>query len=93
MVGRRSVWTYRHERRRIRYAVENKDEARKLVRRSLRCRTTARKRIGVSYRFRELIDSNGWCPSSFSRSSAAESVAARSSKAFSNTFLQRQRRR
>jgi hypothetical protein len=49
--------------RRIRYAVENKEEARKLVRRSLRRRATARKRIGVSYRFRELIDPNDWCPS------------------------------
>ena len=36
---------------RIRYVVQDKDEARKLVWRSLRRRATARKRIGVSYRF------------------------------------------
>ncbi len=46
----------------IRYLVQDKDDARKLVRRSLRRRTTVRKRIGVSYRFRELIDPNDWCP-------------------------------
>jgi hypothetical protein len=44
--------------RSIRYVVQDKDEARKVVRRSLRRRATARKRIGVSYRFRELIDPN-----------------------------------
>jgi hypothetical protein len=38
--------------------VQDKDEARKLVRRSLRLRATARKRIGVSYHFRELTDPN-----------------------------------
>jgi hypothetical protein len=51
--------------RRIRYVLWDKDEARKLVWRSLRRRATARKRVGVSYRFRELIDPNDWCPSIF----------------------------
>ena len=51
--------------RRIRYVARDKDEARKLVRRSLRRRATARKRIGVSYRFRELVHPNAWCPSPF----------------------------
>jgi len=47
--------------RRIWYVARTKDEARKLVRRSLRCRATARKRIGVSYDFHELIDPKDWC--------------------------------
>jgi hypothetical protein len=44
--------------RRIRHVAQNKDVARKLVRRRLRRRATARKRISVSYRFRELLDPN-----------------------------------
>jgi hypothetical protein len=44
--------------RRIRYVVQDKDETRKLVRRDLRRRATACKRIGVSYHFREPIDPN-----------------------------------
>lgn len=51
--------------RRIRYVVQDKHEARKLVRRTLQRRATARKRVGVGYRFRELIDPNDWCPSPF----------------------------
>jgi hypothetical protein len=53
--------------RRIRYVVQDQDEARKLVRRSLRRRATARGRIGVSSRFRELIDPNDWYPSPFEK--------------------------
>jgi hypothetical protein len=46
----------------VRYVVGNEAEARKLVRKTLRRRSTARKRIGVSYRFRELIDPWEWVP-------------------------------
>jgi len=40
--------------------MQDQDEARKLVRRSLRRRATAQKHVGVSYRFCELIDPNDW---------------------------------
>jgi len=48
--------------RRIRYAVSNESEARKLVRESLRRRASAKKRIGVPYRFCELRDPAQWFP-------------------------------
>src|ERR1039458_2848184 len=48
--------------RRIRYAVQDQAGARKLVRETLRRRATARKRIGVSYRFCQLIDPHQWFP-------------------------------
>ena len=43
---------------------ENMDEAdaKKLVRESLRRRSTAKRRIGVSYRFCQLIDPHQWFP-------------------------------
>jgi hypothetical protein len=47
--------------RRIRYIVRDESEARKLVRENLRRRATAKRRIGVSYQFRELIDPWQWC--------------------------------
>ena len=46
----------------IRYAVRDEAEARKLVRETLRRRATARKRIGVAYRFCQLIDPHQWFP-------------------------------
>jgi hypothetical protein len=46
--------------RRLRYVAGDEAEARKLVQHSLRRRATAKKRIGVSYRFRELIDPWQW---------------------------------
>jgi hypothetical protein len=46
----------------VRYAVASEEEARQLVRKTLRRRASARKRIGVSYRFRELIDPREWVP-------------------------------
>ena len=48
--------------RRIRYAVKDEAEAKKLVRETLRRRATARKRIGVAYSFRQLIDPHQWFP-------------------------------
>jgi hypothetical protein len=48
--------------RRIRYAVQDEVQARKLVRETLRRRATARKRIGVPYRFCQLIDPHHWFP-------------------------------
>jgi hypothetical protein len=42
--------------RRIRYVGQDEVQAEKLVRDTLRRRATARKRIGVSYRFCQLID-------------------------------------
>jgi hypothetical protein len=48
--------------RRVRHVAADQDEARKLVRHSLRRRGTAKKRIGVSYRFRELCDPWQWLP-------------------------------
>jgi predicted DNA-binding WGR domain protein len=48
--------------RRIQYAARDEAAARKCVRRVLRRRATAPKRIGVSYRFRELIDPGHWFP-------------------------------
>jgi hypothetical protein len=46
----------------IRYVAEDEAEARKLVRESLRRRSSAKRRIGVAYRFRQLIDPNEWFP-------------------------------
>jgi len=48
--------------RRIRYAVHSEAEAKKLVRESLLRRATARKRIGVPYRFCQLTDPHQWFP-------------------------------
>jgi hypothetical protein len=48
--------------RSIRYTAPDETQARKLVHRSLRRRATAKKRIGVSYRFRELVDPWNWLP-------------------------------
>ena len=48
--------------RRVRYLAKDEEEARRLVRQSLRRRATAKKRIGVSYRFRELSDPQQWLP-------------------------------
>jgi len=48
--------------RRIRYAVRDETEARKLVRESLRRRATAKRRIGVAYTFRQLTDPHQWFP-------------------------------
>lgn len=48
--------------RRLRYVVGSEEEARQLVNRTLRRRATARKRIGISYRFRELADPWEWVP-------------------------------
>ncbi len=48
--------------RRIRHVARDEDEARELVRRSLRRRASARARIGVSYRICELIDPGRWLP-------------------------------
>lgn len=48
--------------RRVRYFARNEEEARRLVRRSLRRRATAKKRIGVGYRIRELRDPRRWLP-------------------------------
>lgn len=44
----------------LRYAAGDEAEARTLVQRSLRRRSTAPRRIGVPYRFRELIDPWQW---------------------------------
>lgn len=46
--------------RRFRYAVSGEAAARQLVRKVLRRRATAKKRIGVSYQFRELLDPREW---------------------------------
>lgn len=48
--------------RRIRYAVQNEIQATKLVRDTLRRRASARKHIGVSYRFCQLVDPQQWFP-------------------------------
>jgi len=48
--------------RRIRRLVHGEAEAKKLVRESLRRRSTAKRRIGVSYRFCQLIDPHQWFP-------------------------------
>jgi hypothetical protein len=47
---------------RLRYVATDQAKARTLVRNSLRRRATARQRIGVSYRFRELTDPWQWFP-------------------------------
>ncbi|WP_169979780.1 WGR domain-containing protein [Tautonia rosea] len=46
--------------RTIRYLARDEAEAKKLVRQSLRRRGTARKRIGVGYELRELVDPGEW---------------------------------
>jgi hypothetical protein len=46
--------------RRLRYVTDDEDGARKVVHQALRRRATAKKRIGVSYRFRELTDPWQW---------------------------------
>lgn len=46
--------------RRLRYVASDEADAQKLVRKTLRRRATARNRIGVPYRFRELIDPWQW---------------------------------
>lgn len=43
-----------------RYLARDEDEARKIVRRCLRRRATAPRRIGVAYRLRELDDPAQW---------------------------------
>jgi predicted DNA-binding WGR domain protein len=48
--------------RRIRYFAQDEAEAKKLVRESLRRRSTAKRRIGVPYRFCQLIDPHQWFP-------------------------------
>ena len=53
--------------RRIRYVVRDEGEARKLVRDNLLRRATAKRRIGVAYQFRQLVDPQKWCPSSDQR--------------------------
>jgi hypothetical protein len=42
----------------FRYAVENENAARKLVRENFRRRVTAKRRVGVAYQFRQLVDPN-----------------------------------
>jgi hypothetical protein len=46
--------------RRLRYVAGDEAEARKLVHKSIRRRATAKRRIGVAYRFRELVDPWQW---------------------------------
>lgn len=46
----------------IRYAVQHEVQARKLARKTLRWRATARKRVGVPYRFCQIIDPHQWFP-------------------------------
>ncbi len=46
--------------RTVRYIAGDEDEARRIVRRCLQRRATSPKRIGVGYRFRELIDPEHW---------------------------------
>jgi len=46
----------------LRYVARGEPEAKKLMQHSLQRRATARERIGVSYRFRELIDPWQWLP-------------------------------
>ena len=48
--------------RSVRYVLNGEEEARQLVRKTLRRRATAKERIGVPYRFRELADPWGWVP-------------------------------
>jgi hypothetical protein len=48
--------------RRLHYIAGDEAEARKLVHYCLRRRATAKKRIGVSYCFRELVDPWEWFP-------------------------------
>ena len=48
--------------RQIRYAVQDEDEAKKFVRETLRRRATARKGIGVPYRFCQLMNPHQWFP-------------------------------
>lgn len=44
----------------VRYVAADEAEARKIVRRCLQRRATARKRIGVAYLLRELADAGQW---------------------------------
>ena len=46
--------------RRLRYVADDEVAARKLVHKTLHRRASAKKRIGVSYRFRELFDPWQW---------------------------------
>lgn len=46
--------------RQVRYAASDEAEARQVVRHCLRRRATATKRLGVGYRFRELVDPGKW---------------------------------
>ena len=46
--------------RRIRHVAASQQEARKIVRHCLQRRSTAPKRIGVPYQFRELSDPGRW---------------------------------
>jgi hypothetical protein len=48
--------------RRLRYIAADEAEARKLVQKTLRRRASAKKRIGLPYRFRELVDPWEWVP-------------------------------
>jgi WGR domain len=48
--------------RRIRYVADDEPDARNIVRHCLRRRATAKRRIGVSCRFRELNDPHQWFP-------------------------------
>lgn len=48
--------------RRIRHVVEDEVQAKKLVRESLRRRASAKRRIGVAYKFRQLNDPHQWFP-------------------------------
>ena len=48
--------------RHIRHLVQDETEARKLVRESLRRRSSAKRRIGVGYRFCQLADPHHWFP-------------------------------
>lgn len=46
----------------LRYVAGDEAEARKLVHHCLRRRATAKRRIGVNYRFSELVDPWEWVP-------------------------------
>jgi hypothetical protein len=48
--------------RRLRRVVNDEEDARQLVPETLRRRASAKKRIGVSYSFRELVDPWEWVP-------------------------------
>lgn len=46
--------------RTVRYVAGDREEAKRIVKRSFQRRKSARKRIGVSYRIRELSDPGRW---------------------------------